>query len=352
MKRLVIAVLVVVMWLSFFIGCKKTTDTPLADTPYELQYPDYLPRIVIPADNPLTVNGVALGRRLFYDPIFSQNNTISCASCHKIANGFADNVQFSKGVDVAVGITNASSLVNIAWYNRFFWDGRVTSLEEQVEEPIQNPIEMHETLTNTVQKVQNHPDYPRLFKAAFGSDGVTIERLTKAIAQFERTIISAGNSTFDKFEQTNNPGVFTKDEFEGYKIFFSETGDCFHCHGGALSTTTGFENNGLNENITGTGYGKTVSKSDSDGMFRVPSLRNAVFSAPYMHDGRFNTLEEVIEHYNSGLKDSPTLHPKLKLKVEEGGLNLSESQKNQLLAFLKTYTDTAFINRTDLKKPF
>lgn len=322
------------------------------DRPYQLNYPAYFPKMLVPISNPTTFNGVALGRRLFYDPILSTDNSIACASCHHQNNAFADTGLFSKGVNGAIGTLNALSLLNIGWSNRFFWNGRAKSLEEQALEPIQNPIEMHETLPNVVSKLQKHGEYPNLFKKAFGTTTIRAELVARALAQFERTMISGGTSTYDAFLATSNPGVFTKEEYQGYLLFFSETGECFHCHSGALTTSTKFENNGLADKIDNTGYGAVVNKSDSDGMFKVPSLRNAVFTAPYMHDGRFKTLEQVIEHYNSGIKDSHTLFPKLKIKHDEGGLNLTENQKQQLLAFLKTFTDTTFQQRTDLANPF
>lgn len=332
-------------------SCRKPENVP-SDSPYSFNLPAYFPALPIPANNPTTVNGVALGRRLFYDPILSSNGKIACASCHRPEFSFAENLRFSKGVNDSMGHVNTSSLVNVAWYGRFFWDGRAKSLEEQVPEPIQNPIEMHENLEHVLGKLRADSQYPALFQLAFGDKNITTERLSKAIAQFERTLISAGKSKFDAFLATEDPGVFSKEEFEGYKLFFSETGDCFHCHGGALGTSTKFENNGLEAAINGTGIGKVLHNPDSDGMFKVPSLRNVVFSAPYMHDGRFNTLEEVIEHYNSGLQDSRTLHPKLKIKVNEGGLNLSETQKKQLLAFIKTFTDSNYRNESSVKSPF
>lgn len=334
-------------------ACKKPIEEPMdTDSPYELIIPPGFPKMPVPASNPTTVKGVALGRRLFYDPILSATNTISCASCHHQNKAFADSALFSKGVNGAVGTINALSLVNIGWYQHFFWNGRAKSLEEQALEPIQNPIEMHETLPNVVAKLQKHGVYPDLFKKAFGTATISADLIAKALAQFERTMISGGTTKFDAFLASSNPGVFTKDEYQGYLLFFSETTECFHCHGGALTTTTKFENNGLEENIDNTGYGAVVHKPDSDGMFKVPALRNAEFTAPYMHDGRFKTLEQVIEHYNSGMKDSRTLFPKLKIKYEEGGLNLTEKQKQQLLAFLKTFTDTTFQHRKDLANPF
>lgn len=348
MKKYWGMILVLISTVIVFSRCGKE-DEP--DFPYNLSIPAKFPKPIIPADNPLTVAGVKLGRKLFYDKRLSINNQLSCAGCHKPHLAFADDARYSTGAEGAIGTINAPSLINMTWYSRFFWDGRAKSLEEQVLEPIQNPIEMHETLAGVVAKVQADVQYGTLFKKAFGSSTVTAERIAKAIAQFERTMISGGTSTYDRFLQSGNPKVFTEEEYEGYLLFFSETGDCFHCHGGALTTSTKFENNGLESTIDSTGIGPVIHNSDSDGMFQVPTLRNAVFTAPYMHDGRFNTLEEVIEHYNSGLQDSRTLHPKLKIKVDEGGLQLTEEQKKQLLAFLKTMTDTAFLTRSDLQQP-
>ncbi|OZV70955.1 cytochrome-c peroxidase [Winogradskyella aurantia] len=301
---------------------------------------------VIPSDNPLTVQGVDLGKRLFFDPILSGDGTQSCASCHAPEKAFADNLSLSIGSDGLSGTRNAMPLFNLAWnYNeRFNWDGSALSLERQALEPVENPIELHSNWTEVVQRLQNHPDYPELFRLAFNSDAVTKELTTMAIAQFERTLISA-NSKFDRF--TLGEANLTAQELNGLDIFLREDkGDCFHCHGNPynpLWTDNEFHNNGLDATITDLGLGAITGDPNDNGKFRTPSLRNLAFTAPYMHDGRFATLDEVIDFYSEGLQNSPTIDPLMK-NIDQGGVQLSESDKADLKAFLLTLTDNSFIN--------
>ncbi|MCG7500430.1 cytochrome-c peroxidase [Tenacibaculum sp. Mcav3-52] len=307
---------------------------------------------VIPANNPLTKEGIALGKKLFFDPILSKDNTQSCASCHDPKNAFTDDTRFSEGVDGKFGTRNSMPLFNLAWNfdERFMWDGKELSIERQAFSPVRNPIEMHSDWKNVSKKLQEHAEYPTLFQRAFGASKIDSTLVTKAIAQFERTLIS-GNSKFD--QHLLGKVELTPEEQNGFNVFMDETrGDCFHCHGSdnnPLWTDNKFHNNGLDENFTDLGLGTVTGDPNDNGKFRSPSLRNLKFSAPYMHDGRFTTLEEVINHYSEGLKLSSTIDPLMK-KANQGGVQLSDKDKADLKAFLLTLSDDDFVNNTDFKQ--
>jgi len=330
-------------------------------TPYTLQIPANFPPMTIPSDNPMTVEGVRLGRYLFYEERLSGNNTQSCGSCHAQAFGFSDSGnQFSTGIDGFQGTRNSMVLQNLGWEQRFFWDGRAATLEQQILMPVEDPIEMHETWPNAVAKLQADPAYRQLFFDAFGSNTITKERAAKAIAQFLRTMIS-GNSRFDQFQRGE---IFPNMLEQGGILLSQQEGgdpanglggqwgaDCFHCHphGGARFTDGLMRNNGLDSVFTDLGLGGITGQPQDMGLFKTASLRNVAVSAPYMHDGRFNTLEEVIEHYNSGGHPSTTISPFM--KYTEGGLQLTAEKKAQLLAFLNMLTDHEFLNNPEFSDP-
>ena len=307
---------------------------------------------VIPTNNPLTEEGIALGKKLFFDKILSKNNTQSCATCHNPAKSFTDDAQFSEGVDGLLGQRNSMPLFNLAWNfdERFTWDGKELSLERQALEPVRNPIEMHSKWTNVAERIKNDTEYPILFQQAFGNTKIDSILITKAIAQFERTLIS-GNSKFDQFLLGKT--TLTPQEQNGFDVFMDEArGDCFHCHGSnnnPLWTDNKFHNNGLDAVLTDLGLGKVTGDPNDNGKFKSPSLRNLKFTAPYMHDGRFNTLDDVINHYSTGLKSSPTIDPLMK-KVNEGGVNLSDNDKSDLKAFLLSLSDNDFVNNLDFQE--
>ena len=321
-------------------------------TPYQLAIPAYFPLMEIPADNPMTEEGVLLGRMLFYDPILSGDSTLSCAGCHKQEFGFSDENRFSTGIDDLQGDRQAMPVINIGWVSDLFWDGRAEGVEAQALGPVENPIEMHETWPNAMEKLKRHPDYPSLFYYAFGTWDITKEHAAKAIAQFERTLISA-DTRFDKkfYLFDTDPFLLTDEEVNGYDIFNTEKGDCFHCHGGSLLTDNLFHNNGLDEIPADEGLGKVTGKASDRGKFKTPTLRNIALTAPYMHDGRFSTLEEVVDFYSDGLQFSATIDPLMK-NVHQGGLRLTEQEKADLVAFLHTFTDTAFVQRKEFSNPF
>ena len=348
---------IIIIGVLFVISCSKNTDVTVNTnnsidtpaTPFILNAPfGFLP-IVIPINNKMTVEGITLGRKLFYDPMLSLDNSQSCGSCHNQKFAFTDStLQFSKGITGEIGTRNAMPIMNLAWERKFFWDGGAATLEDQVIGPITNPIEMHETLNNVLSKLNKHNEYPRLFKRAFGTDSITTQLLMKAVAQFERTIISA-NSKYDKY--VRGEAELTFDELKGKELYEDQNkGDCFHCHVvGSTFTDFEFRNNGLDSIFTDLGRYKNTLKETDKGKFKTPSLRNIELTAPYMHDGRFKTLDEVLEHYNSGFKvTSQNLAADIAL-AKKGRLSIEEKQ--QIIAFLKTLTDTEFINNPNFKKP-
>jgi len=322
-------------------------------TPVTLDVPEYatsyLGEMPIPADNPMTVEGIFLGRKLFYDKHLSDDNTKSCASCHLQSAGFTDPEQFSEGITGELGGRNAMQIINAGWAPTFFWDGRAVGLEDQALGPVVNPVELNTTWPRVEEKISADPIYPALFSMAFGSKDIDSTRIVKAISQFERTLLSF-NSRYDDFFYGDFSG-YTESEENGFDIYFSEVGDCIHCHSGPNLTDNTFRNNGLDSEFTDLGLADVTGLSEDEGKFKVPTLRNIEFTAPYMHDGRFATLDEVIEHYNSGVHaDSPNLDDEM--ENASAGLNLTAQQKVDLLNFLKTFSDTEFIENPDFSNPF
>jgi cytochrome c peroxidase len=325
-------------------------------TPRSVPFSARLPKVMLPLDNPLTEEGTALGERLFHEPRLSRDNSLACSGCHQQQRAFADGAKrFSVGMDGSVGRRNAMALFNLAWQREFFWDGRVTGLRHQALAPIQDAHEMAASLERVVEKLQADATYPELFRRAFGEPRITPERLGLALEQFLLTLVSQ-NSQFDR--AARGEMELSEPERQGLRLFVTEHdparglrgADCFHCHGGNLFTSGAYANNGLDREPTDLGR-FTVTRQEGDrGRFRVPSLRNVAVTAPYMHDGRFATLEEVVEHYNSGVQPSPTLDPNL-AKHPQLGLSLTASDKQALVAFLKTLTDEQFIQLSTNSSP-
>ena len=316
-------------------------------TPFPLRISNRLPQVKLPVDNQLTLEGVALGSSLFHDTRLSSNNTQSCASCHDRGAAFADPGQrFSLGAEGLAGKRNAMPLFNLAWQTEFFWDGRTKRLRDQVLEPIKDPVEMHLPLDLAVEKLQGDGGYVRQFTSAFGTPGVTSERIGFALEQFLLTLVSQ-DSKFD--QAVRGETKLTPMEQRGLELFVTEHdparnlrgADCFHCHGGNLFTNQGFANNGLDA-APAAGRGAVTGLAADTGKFRVPSLRNIAATAPYMHDGRFVTLEQVIDHYDHGVQRTDTLDPNL-AKHPSAGLGLSAPDKAALAAFLRTLTDESFL---------
>jgi len=300
----------------------------------------------VPFGNPTTVEGVALGRRLFYDCRLSGDASEMHADCHAPQFAFSDKgSRFSTGIDGIEGTMNAPAIVNPGWLPALFWDGRAATLEAQAIEPVENPIEMHASWDDVVAELAADPRYGDLFGRAFGSAEITRDRVVAAVAQFERTFLS-NNSRYDRF--LRHEGTLTQAELRGYTLFFTEKADCFHCHGNIMLTDQLFQNNGLDAEIAGTGLGAVTGNPNDDGKFKTPTLRNIAVTAPYMHDGRFATLEDVVAHYNTGGVFSPTVHPLIRVGR---GLGMSESEVSDLIAFLKTFTDSTFLTNPALAPP-
>lgn len=339
-------------------GCKKHDPylSTYSATPYKLKIPRGFPQMIIPEDNPMTVEGVELGRKLFYDEILSQDYSISCGSCHAPDAAFSDHRQVSLGVNGTPGNRQSMALINLGWSSGFFWDGRAATIEKQILQPVPNPVEMHLRWTDAVQRLQNHSGYPYLFKKAFNTYEIDSILVSKAIAQFIRTMMS-GNSKFDRI--LNHEESFTTEEAQGYELFLNDKiegvqagADCFHCHIGPIffQLNTDYLNNGLDASFADPGRGGFTGNPNDNGKFKIPTLRNIELSAPYMHDGRFATLDEVMNHYSTGLVSSPTISPLMK-EVGNGGLLLTPYEKNCVIAFMKTLTDWEFLHNPEFQDP-
>jgi cytochrome c peroxidase len=319
-----------------------------------------------PAANPVTNDGATLGRVLFYDKNLSSNRTISCASCHLQTKGFADTATLSKGFAGGNTRRHSMTLINTRYYQRgrFFWDERAATLEEQVLMPFQDAVEMGMTLTGVVERVTAQTYYPDLFTKAFGDKTISSDRISKALAQFIRSIVST-NAKYDLGRaQVNAPGApfpnFTAEENAGKNFFLQpipQGGACFGCHTteAFINDNPGPANNGIDAaSTTDFGAGETFPQiALFKGRFKTSTLRNIALTAPYMHDGRFKTLEEVVEHYNSGIKNHPTLSNALKdANGNPVRMNLTAAQKAALVAFLKTLTDTGVATEEKWSNPF
>ena len=320
----------------------KPLYLPEKYTPYRFTMSGTFPIPELPRDNPIIEERVALGKALFNETALSRDNTLSCASCHVANFAFTDARRFSLGVRGQKGTRNSMPLFNLAWKTSFFWDGRAPTLRAQALMPIEDHTEMDEILDRVIAKLAAMKEYPPMFTAAFGSPEITPEKLGLAIEQFMLTLTSF-DSKFDR--ALLGKVTLSDDERRGFELFMTEfdprTGqsgaDCFHCHGGPLFSDHQFHNNGLAPDESDTGRHR-ITKLESDRYkFATPSLRNIARTAPYMHDGRFATLEEVVAHYSSGVKRTATLDPNL-AKHPDGGLQLSAGDQRAIVAFLKTLT--------------
>jgi cytochrome c peroxidase len=326
--------------VSYDLYQKRLAEAGSAAPPITQRFP----QVKLP---PMSEAGIELGRRLFHDTRLSINGTQSCASCHDQKLAFADARRFSLGAEKQMGKRNAMPLFNLAWGTSFFWDGRAATLREQVLMPIQDHAEMNETLPNVIAKLQ---DEGEAFRKAFGTPEITADRLAAALEQFLLTLVSQ-DSKYDR--AARKVAELSESEKRGLQLFVTEFdpkrglrgADCFHCHGGTLFVSSQFANNGLE--LASDDIGRmAVTKNAADrGKFKVPSLRNIALTAPYMHDGRFSTLEEVVDHYSSGVKRSDTLDPNL-AKHPEAGIQLTATEKADLVAFLKALTDETFTQTT------
>ncbi len=355
-----------VYWLSgmgiLLAGCQAEQDRTLRDVPYqptfvELEKPPRVSRMFVPADNPLTAEGIELGRMLFYDPILSRDSTVFCGNCHQQRRGFTDGKAVSTGFAGRTGRRSAMSLANVGFHHKgLFWDGRADQLEDQAVHPVQDSIEMNLDWALAVQRLQQHEIYPRHFRRAFGiekREEVTQDLVVKALAQFERSLISK-DSRFDRWQR--GEVQLTAAEQRGYAIFFDTSdklphAECGHCHVDPLFTTLDYENNGIQavENLgdfPDKGRGEVTGNQFDNGRFKVPTLINIAQTAPYMHDGRFKTLTEMLDHYASGGHFAENVSPNVRK------LNLGERDKQDLIAFLNTLTDSVFLNNPAFGNPF
>jgi cytochrome c peroxidase len=361
MKFKISGVLILIT-IVFAISCKdKPEDEPqgvvLDGTPYMLNYGNFPPPNIA-ADNPLTIQGVKLGRMLFYEKMLSGDGKMACANCHLQQFAFTDTARFSTGIQGKKGGRQAMTIFNMAWHgNEFFWDGRAHLLRDQSLKPIQDELEMDETLENVVAKLSESQLYKDQFIRAFGSTVVTSEKISLALEQFMNSITST-NSKYDDF--LSDSSVFTASEKRGFRLFSTdynpffpnESGaDCKHCHGGFNFENDKYMNNGLDATFADAGRGTVTKNANDNGKFKVTSLRNIALTPPYMHDGRFNTLEEVVTHYNENIKASATLDPALE-QTREKGLFLTTQDKADLVAFLKTLTDKKMTTNPEYSTPF
>lgn len=338
-------------------------------TPAPLKRPAGFPPLNIPANNPQTVEGVELGRHLFYDKKLSADLSMSCSSCHEQFRAFGDADPTSEGVDGQRGRRQSMVLFNLVFQKEFFWDGRAKSLEEQSLHPIIDPLELNTTLPTVIGRLEADAEYPDMFKAAFGDQNITEQRIGKAIAQFERTMISA-NSEFDRVKRMSGDidAPFTEDpntpgsKNRGFEIFSSEIGDCFHCHsvdadgaflGGGFGVDGQYLNNGLKMDYSTDEGRKEVTGLQSDwGKFKVPSVRNIEFSAPYMHDGSIPNLDSLIGFYNFGGFLNGNTDPNMKFAGPQmGNRNFSQQEILDLKEFIGTLTDYELLENPAFSDP-
>ena len=350
-----ISVLFVALTTLMVLGFKVINKRP---APYQFPVLKYFPKMPLPDDNPITVEGVELGRFLFYDPILSFDSTISCASCHRQEVAFSDSPnRLSKGINGKFGVRNTTPLFNMAWYPSLFWDGKSESIEDQVFHPLRADNEMNLNWILAARRITDSEFYRPLFKKAFGDIEIDSILIAKAIAQFERILIS-NNSKYDKV--LRGEAYFTSEEYDGFLLMNDQTkGDCLHCHttdGDALGTTAKFSNNGLDpvfnvKDYIDKGKGGVTGLISDYGLFKIPSLRNITVTAHYMHDGRFQTLEEVLVFYSEGLNNCVNIDSKMGF-AHQGGAHLTKDEKDKIIAFLKTLTDSTFLTNPEFSNPF
>jgi len=343
-------------------GGKDLTDISYNPQSYSLDLPIHFPQMYIPQDNLLTKEGILLGRHLFYDPILSVDSTISCSSCHLPEFGFTDGRPLAIGVDGKVGKRSSMSLINVGFVQSgLFWDGRSNSLEAQALHPIEDPLEMANTWENALKSLKKHANYPTMFRKAFGiknTNEITKELVAKSLAQFQRTLVSK-DSKFDKIEQGLD--FYSDLELMGFGIFFDDDpdlpdGECGHCHNTPLTSSDDFFNNAIQfspDDINGfadLGRGRITNSIADNGKFRAPHLRNLKYRAPFMHNGQFSTLDEVIDHYISGGLPSPNKDPLL--NDLQKSKPLTPLHIRGLKAFIDTFTDETFHSNPEFKSPF
>ncbi|MEL6973053.1 MAG: cytochrome c peroxidase [Bacteroidota bacterium] len=331
-----------VLGLLMLLACEKSSDSKEVIYPALMEVPAGFPEVLAPDGNAFTQERWQLGKRLFFDPAMSVDATVSCASCHEPALAFSDGRVTSIGVEDRVGRRNSPSLANIAYHPYFTREGGVPTLEAQVFVPIQEHDEFNYNMVLLSERLQTDSTYVQMAEAAYGR---TMDPfvITRSIACFERSLLS-GNSTYDQYVQGAEDAQLSPAALRGMELFFSEQAKCGTCHGGFNFTDYSFANNGLYEEYDDVGRFRLTNKEEDLGLFKVPSLRNVEYTAPYMHDGSFSSLEAVVAHYNSG----GFAHPNKNDRIQP--LGLSEQEMQDLVAFLKSLTDETFIENPLFRK--
>ena len=342
MNRLLKTLSVLVLAGFLAAGCQPDSDVRPTETVPGTVLPSNFPAPVYTLEtNPPTQEAFELGRTLFYDPRLSRTGDVSCGSCHQqfVAFAHADH-RVSHGVDGLLGTRNAPALQNLRWKQNFFWDGGPQNLETLPLAPLTNPVEMDETLDNVLGKLNANPDYQRRFQQVYGTSLIDSYQFLRTLAQFTASLTSA-NSRYDHYVRQEAGGQLNEAEQHGRVLFVQK---CSACHATDLFSDDSFRNNGLDRTFAAdSGRTHITSRPTDLGRFKVPSLRNVARTEPYMHDGRFQTLKQVLDHYASGVVDSPTLDPLLRQPDGRLGISLTEQEKNDLLAFLATLTDEQFL---------
>ena len=320
----------------FLYACSRETGGEEEPVPDLLTIPPGFPEMVFPEDNQLPVQRWQLGKKLFYDPVLSVDGTLSCASCHQASLAFADDKAFSPGVMSRPGVRNAPSLANVGYHPYYLREGSVPTLEMQVLVPIQEQNEFAHDILTIAKVLKEDSVYVKMSREAYKREPDPYV-ITRALSTFQRTLVS-GNSPFDQFYYQGNQAVLSESARRGMTLFFSERTQCSSCHGGFNFTDYSFRNNGLERKYNDPGRMRFTGKSEDEALFKVPSLRNVELTAPYMHNGSLHTLQEVVDHYNSGGK----AHPNQSSLVRPLGLN--EAEKTDLVIFLKSLTDKEFVS--------
>ena len=316
-------------------GCRKDNDNIQEPSGFEFKIPDGFPEMPFEEDNKFTQERWQLGKKLFYDPIMSRDGSISCASCHKPQLAFADDQAFSPGVQNRPGTRNAPSLANVGYHPYFLREGSVPTIEMQVLVPVQEHNEFDFSMPEIAERLSELDHYVNLSRRAYDRDPDPWV-ITRALGVFQRTLIS-GNSPYDQYYYQGDHLALTEAQKRGMNLFFSFKAKCFNCHSGFNLTNYSFENNGLDSVYKDPLRMRFTSDPSDHGKAKVPSLRNVALTAPYMHDGRFQTLMEVVEHYNSGGRNNPNKSFLIKK------LALTEQEKQDLVAFLQALSDKDFV---------
>lgn len=333
--------LAVVIALLGMSACQLDRDEPAAQAlNYQFGLPEGFPPMPTPPDNAPNYDRVQLGKRLFYDPILSRDSSISCSSCHLQSAAFTDGLQFSKGVADREGFRNAPSLSNLAWHPYFFYDGGVPTMELQVLAPIEAHFEMDNQLLTVIERLKRHAQYPTLFRQAYGREMPDAYGLTRAIAAFERTLVS-GDAPWDRYMSGREPTAMDAAQQRGWALFQSDSLHCASCHAGFDFTDYSFQNIGLPVTTADSGRMRITLDEADRGKYKTPSLRNVALTAPYMHDGSITNLRAVIEHFASGGMHYGNQSPLAQ------GFAISEQEKDDLIAFLNALTDRSFVQNPD-----